>query len=92
MTVDDRALALERLQQLRECLARGPDVAALAGFVESVDQLARSVESFHMEAIRFQLFGLRRRLATYEGPLPDAASGLLDETSAALEAAGFHIK
>ncbi len=92
MTVDGRVVALERLQQLRDSLATDPNTESLTDFVDAVDQLSRSVESFHMEAIRFRLFGLRRRLADFDGPLPEGASGLLEETSVALEAAGFHIK
>jgi hypothetical protein len=90
-TDDSRAIALERLGQLRDCLAQGADDDGLSGFVEQTAQLARSVETFHMEAIRFRLFGLRRQLTTHAG-VPPAAAGLLEEVSQALEAAGFLIK
>ena len=92
MTVDGRAVALERLRQLRDCLAQSANADSLAHLVEEIDLLSTSVESFHMEAIRFRLFGLRRHLAAQDRPLPDGASGLLDDAGAALEAAGFQIK
>ena len=57
--------------------------------IEEIDQLTRSVESFHLEGIRFRYFGLRRRLTTFDGPLPDGATDHLDHVGQALGAAGF---
>ena len=89
---DFRDTALERLGQLRDCLGQSADNDSLASLAEQTEQLARSVETFHMEAIRFRFFGLRRQLATQPGPVPPEAAGLLEEVSHALEGAGFLIK
>ena len=93
MTSDDlRATALERLGQLRDCLGQRADDKVLSSLTEQTEQLARSVENFHMEAIRFRLYGLRRQLKTQGEPVPPEAVGLLEEASQALEAAGLLIK
>ncbi len=89
---DSRDTALERLGRLRDCLEQSANDDGLASLAEQTDQLARSVETFHMEAIRFRFFGLRRQLATQPGPVPPEAVALLDEVRQALEAAGFLIK
>ena len=56
---------------------------------KETDQLARLVRSFHLEGIRFRYFGLRRRLTTYDGTLPDGVIDHLDQVGQALGAAGF---
>ena len=86
-----QAQALARLADLRACLDGAPDRAQLATLIEQTDQLARSVESFHLEGIRFRYFGLRRQLTTYDGTLPDGTIDHLDQVGQALGAAGFQI-
>jgi len=83
--------ALERLAALEACLRQG-GAGVLAPLVDEIAQPARSVESFHMEAIRFRLFGLRRRLTTYDGTLPAGALDLLEQAAQALAAAGFRTR
>ena len=93
VTSDDlRATALERLGQLRDCLGQRADDDVFSSLTEQTEQLARSVENFHMEAIRFRLYGLRRQLKTQAGLVPPEAVGLLEEASQALKAAGLLIK
>lgn len=81
--------ALARLADLRACLDGAADRAHLASLIEETDQLVRSVQSFHLEGIRFRYFGLRRRLTTYDGALPDGVIDHLDQVGQALGAAGF---
>ena len=93
VTSDDlRATALQRLGQLRDCLGQRADDDVLSSLTEQTEQLARSVENFHMEAIRFRLYGLRRQLKTQSGLVPPEAVGLLEEASHSLEGAGLLIK
>lgn len=93
MTSDaPQATALERLGQLRDCLGQRADDEVLSNLTEQTEQLARSVKNFHMEAIRFRLYGLRRQLKTETELVPPEAVGLLEEASQALEAAGLLIK
>ena len=89
MPDDPRATAIERLGQLRDCLRQGP--SDLLGFVEQTEQVITAVEASHIEAVRFRLFGFRRQLNAYTGPLPDPTVELLDRATAALQAAGFRI-
>ena len=87
MPDDPRATAVERLGQLRDCLRQGP--GDLSGFVEQTEQVITAVEASHIEGVRFRLFGFRRQLGDYTGVLPDKANELLDQATAALQAAGF---
>ena len=89
---DSRATALDRLSRLHDCFSHSAEAHRLQSLAEQTEQLVRSVETFHMEAIRFRLFGLRRQMTRYAGPLPPEAAGLLDQASHALEAAGFQVR
>ena len=89
MPDDPRAKAVECLGQLRDCLHQSP--SDLSGFVEQTEQVITAVEASHIEGVRFRLFGFRRQLGAYTGPLPDPTVELLDQTTAALQAAGFRI-
>ena len=85
MTSGPHTAALEHLRALREHLEDG--VA-----VEECDHLVRAVKAFHMEGVRFRMYGLRRRLAAADAPAADDALALLDAAGEALRAAGFGIR
>ncbi len=89
MASDHRSTALEGLRKLRERLQDG---AADAAGVEQCEHLIRAVEAFHMEGVRFRLYGLRRRLAAAETPAAGELVQLLDDARDALRAAGFTIR
>ena len=84
---DPRAAALACLGQLIDCLSQGP--GHLSGFVEQTEQVITAVAASHIEGVRFRLFGLRRQLGAHTGVLPDQTVELLDQATAALQAAGF---
>ena len=87
MPDNPRVAAIERLGQLRDCLRQGePD---LSPFAEQTEQVISAVEATHIEGVRFRLFGLRRQLGASDLHLPDQALELLDQATAALQAAGF---
>ena len=89
MASDQRAAALDSLRALRERLGESsPDPAA----AEECDQLIRAVEAFHMEGVRFRMYGLRRRLTASDSPTFDDELQLLDAAGDALRAAGFGIR
>jgi hypothetical protein len=89
MSADPRLIAKERAQQLIQSFGRHPDGAAAKAQCE---HLARAIDSFHMEAIRFRMFTVDRMVTS--GAIALDADGVraLDELKAALEAAGFHTK
>ena len=86
MASDHRSAALDHLRTLRERLQNG---AAAPAAAEDCDHLIRAVEAFHMEGVRFRMFGLRRRLAAGDTPDADEAVQLLDAARDALRTAGF---
>jgi len=84
---NSRTVAIASLRQLYDCLRQGP--GDLSGFVEQTEQIITAVEASHIEGVRFRLFGFRRQLGAHTGILPDEAVELLDQATAALQAAGF---
>ena len=86
MATDHRATALEHLQAVRHQLGAGGGGALVA----ECDALIKAVEAFHMEAIRFRMYGLHRRLTT-DSTLPADAAQRLEEARTALSAAGFKV-
>ena len=89
MTSDHPATALEGLRKVRERLQEGASDPAAA---EECDHLIRAVEAFHMEGVRFRMYGLRRRLAAAGTPAAGDLVQLLDDARDTLRAAGFTIR
>lgn len=86
MASDHRSAALADLRTLRERLQ---NEAAEPAAAEDCDHLIRAVEAFHMEGVRFRMYGLRRRLAAGGTPDADEAVQLLDAARDALRASGL---
>lgn len=88
MSTDHRAAALDRLRELHERLQAGewPERDAI---VTECEQLIKAVETFHMEAIRFRMYGLQRRLTSDQTPASADTLSTLEAARAALGAAGF---
>ena len=92
MPSDARAEAIDRLRQLRDCLQSDKGGPELAPLVEECEQLIRSVETFHMEAIRFRVYGLHRQLTSGTHDVPEQAGRLIENVRQALQAAGFQTR
>jgi hypothetical protein len=87
---DHRKVAIARLQELRDLLSDLPAEHEGAALVGSCDTLVRSIEAFHVEAIRFRMYGLARQLTKLSDNLPGDTTRLIGEAREALAAAGFH--
>lgn len=92
MSAEHRATAIDRIEALGRLLESQANAADLAPLVEECGHLVSAVRAFHMEAIRFRMYGLNRRMNSGGHTLPREAVALLDEARAALEAAGFATK
>jgi hypothetical protein len=89
MSEDPRLIAKARAHELIQSFDRHPDGAAAR---QQCEHLARAIDSFHMEAIRFRMFTVDRMVSNGEVALDADGLRLLEELKAALEAAGFHTK
>ena len=92
MSAEHRATAIDRIEALGRLLESQANAADLAPLVEECGHLVSAVRAFHMEAIRFRMYGLNRQMHSGGHTLPREAVALLDEARAALEAAGFATK
>ena len=91
VSAEHRATAIDRILALRRLLGAQPNAADLASLVDECGHLVSAVQAFHMEAIRFRMYGLNRQMKSGQ-TLPREAVALLDEARTALEAAGFQTK
>jgi hypothetical protein len=90
MATDERQAAASRISDLITLLKAQP--SAPRDIVEECEALARAVQAFHMEGIRFRIFNVDRFLAKHASSLPAEAAGILEEVRHHLEAAGFHTR
>jgi hypothetical protein len=90
-TGDERQAAAARIEELVALLKReqGPHIASI---IDEGEALARAVNAFHMEGIRFRIYNVDRLLAKHAATMPAEARALLEETRRHLEAAGFHTR
>ena len=90
-STDHRQAATALIAELMETLAvhPGPSTPRL---LEECQALARAVDAFHMEGIRFRIFNVDRLLSRGNEPAPAGAPALLEEVRRHLEAAGFHTR
>ena len=73
-------------------LAAQSNAKDLAPLVEECGHLVDAVQAFHMEAIRFRMYGLNRQMHGGDHAVSREALALFDEARAALEAAGFRTR
>ncbi len=92
MSAEHRTTAIDRILALRRVLGTQPNAADLAPLAEECGHLVSAVQAFHMEAIRFRMYGLDRQMKSGVHILPREAMVLLEEARAALAAAGFRTK
>jgi hypothetical protein len=60
--------------------------------VDECQALARAIEAFHMEGIRFRMYNVDRLLGRAELPVSAEARTLFAQARHELEAAGFHTR
>ena len=89
---DDRARAVQHLEELLQVLKNAENATEIVLLVEECESLVTAVKAFHMEAIRFRMYNLRRQLTSDEPPVPVQAMELFGNAQDALEAAGFQTK
>jgi hypothetical protein len=87
-----RLRAQQQLANLMELLRGHPDPERVTPLIELCGHLDRAIGSFHMEAIRFRMFTLGRKMHELETELPSQARTLYDAVRGSLEAAGFHTR
>jgi hypothetical protein len=90
-TSDHRLAARSRVLSLIEFIQTlsSDDLGPL---LDECQALARAIEAFHMEGIRFRMFNVDRLLARTDLHIPPEASALFAEARHELEAAGFHTR
>ncbi len=91
-TTDHRLAAKNRILSLLEALAAQPEASQLTQLSAECQALARAIEAFHMEGIRFRMFNVDRLLTRGDLPIPATAPDLFAEARRELEAAGFHTR
>jgi len=89
---DDRARAVQYLQALQQVLKEAPNASEITSLGEECESLITAVKAFHMEAIRFRMYNIRRQLVSSEQVAPAQATELFGNAQDALEAAGFQTK
>lgn len=84
-------MALERLRELHGRLESegGPEGDAA---VTECERLLEAVEAFHMEAIRFRMYGLHRRVTSDSAAVSPETLQILEDARADLVAAGFKVR
>jgi hypothetical protein len=90
-TSDHRLAAKSKVLSLIQVLEAQPS-DTLASLLDECQALARAIEAFHMEGIRFRMFNVDRQLAQAGLPVSPEARTLFAEARHELEAAGFHTR
>lgn len=88
--MDHRQAAQDHLTTLITLLKAQPASAERDALLEECESLVVAVRAFHMEAIRFRMFNVDRRLGLIQAPAEARAA--FNDARHALEAAGFHTR
>jgi hypothetical protein len=91
-TGNERQEAAARVADLVGLLKQAPSGAERARIIEESEALARAIEAFHMEGIRFRIYNVDRLLTQHAASVPAEARTLLETARHHLEAAGFHTR
>ena len=91
-TGESRKAAQDRLADLRRVIEQQPAGDTRAQLLDECDALARAVNAFHMEGIRFRSYNVERLLHKGGLDLPAEALETFAEVRRHLEAAGFHTR
>jgi hypothetical protein len=92
MSTDPRHAAIARVKDLIGLVQQQPESEARSALVAEAESLARAIEAFHMEGIRFRAYNVDRLLHKGTVPLPAAAGELFKQVRQHLEEAGFHTR
>jgi hypothetical protein len=87
-----REVAAQEVARLTAQLAALPQEGVVAELVELGGHLERAIRAFHMEAIRFRAYSMRRLIKLNADALPADVQAAMDRIVAALEAAGFQTR
>lgn len=91
-TSDSRQAAIARIRELIGIIQQQPAGDARAALLDESEALARAIEAFHMEGIRFRTYNVDRLLHKGGLPLPPAAEEAFVQMRRHLEDAGFHTR
>ena len=91
-TGNERQEAAARIGDLIGVLKKAPARAETAHIIEESEALARAIDAFHMEGIRFRIYNVDRLLTQHAASLPAEARALVETARHLLEAAGFHTR
>ena len=89
---DPRKAAAARIQQLIAIVRQQPESTAKTSMLDECEALARAIEAFHMEGIRFRAYNVDRLLHKGGLELPAAAAEAFAQMRHHLEEAGFHTR
>jgi hypothetical protein len=92
MSTDPRNSAITRVTELIGIVRQLPDDDARAALIAECESLARAIDAFHMEGIRFRAYNVDRLLHKGGLPLPPSAAELFKQVRQDLEEAGFHTR
>jgi hypothetical protein len=90
-TTDHRLAARDRILGIITALEATPG-SAFAPLLDECRALARAIEAFHMEGIRFRMFNVDRWMSRADVSIPAEARQLFGQARESLEAAGFHTR
>ncbi|MEO7272244.1 MAG: hypothetical protein ABIX28_09615 [Vicinamibacterales bacterium] len=90
-TIDHRLAAKDKILGLITVLEAAPG-AAFGPLLDECRSLARAIEAFHMEGIRFRMFNVDRWMSRTDVTVPEQARPLFVQARESLEAAGFHTR
>jgi len=90
-TTDHRLAAKDKILGIIAVLEAVPGTA-FAPLIDECRALARAIEAFHMEGIRFRMFNVDRWMSRTDVSIPEQARPLFAQAREALEAAGFHTR
>lgn len=91
-TSDPRQAAIDRTRDLIALVKEQPSSEARTALLDECEALARAIEAFHMEGIRFRTYNVDRLLHKGGISLPAAAGEAFSRTRQHLEEAGFHTR
>jgi hypothetical protein len=93
MTITDpRKAAVGRVHELIAIVKQQPAGEAQAQLLEECEALARAIDAFHMEGIRFRAYNVDRLLHKGGVLLPAEADEAFKQMRQYLEEAGFHTR
>lgn len=91
-SADSRKAAVAKIRDLIGIIQQQPAGDARSALLEECEALARAIDAFHMEGIRFRTYNVDRLLHKGGLALPPAAEEAFVQMRHHLEEAGFHTR